>query len=63
MGVYEVMEITKQLRSLIISGASESDMVDQARTDGMILLKQDGLLKVLRGDTSLAELFERLGEH
>ena len=58
MGVFEVLEMTPQLEKIILSGPSESRIAEEARRQGMITLKQDGLLKVLKGTLGIKELLE-----
>jgi general secretion pathway protein E len=54
-GVYEVVQITRTLQSLIHEGASEQDLITQARLDGPSLL-QDGRRLVTEGDTTVEEI-------
>lgn len=54
-GVYEVVQITRTLQSQIHEGASEADLVAQARLDGPSLL-QDGLRLVNAGETTVEEI-------
>src|SRR5699024_3528545 len=54
-GIYELIEIDDTLRSLIHDGASEQAMVRHARLAQMGI-RQDGLRRVLAGDTTLEEV-------
>jgi len=56
IGIYEVLEMTKQLSDLTITKPSESDIKKEAERQGMITMRQDGILKVLKGLTSLEEI-------
>ncbi len=58
LGVFEVLEMTPQLEKIILSGPSESKIAEEARRQGMITLRQDGLLKVLKGTLGIKELLE-----
>lgn len=58
IGIYEVLTMNKEIEKLILGGAaSEYDMRDDARKNGMITMVQDGLLKALDGITSVDEVF------
>ena len=54
-GIYELVEIDDTLRGLIHDGASEQAMVRHARLAQMGI-RQDGLRRVLAGDTTLEEV-------
>jgi len=56
IGVFEVLELDDSLRRLIASGAPESMIRQAAFEAGMISIGQDGLTKVLAGETSVQEL-------
>jgi len=55
-GLYEVMAMTPELRRLVLRGASNADLQDQAVKDGMLTLRTDGMLKVKKGITTLEEV-------
>ncbi len=56
VGIYEVIEVTDEIGSLIIKKASEDELVAAARKDGFINMHQDGLTKALEGLTSIEEV-------
>ena len=55
-GLYEVMEITDELRELILVGASALELKKKAIEGGMITLRRSGLIKVMAGVTTLEEV-------
>ncbi|MFQ5690860.1 MAG: type IV-A pilus assembly ATPase PilB [Gemmatimonadota bacterium] len=55
-GLYEVMPMSRELRRMILRGASSEELKDQAVAEGMLTLRTDGLLKVKRGITTLEEV-------
>jgi len=58
IGIYEVMNMNQEMEKMVLSGqASEYDMRDIAKKNGMITMVQDGLLKALEGITSVDEVF------
>jgi type IV pilus assembly protein PilB len=56
LGIYQVMPITDAMTRIILKGGDESDIADQARLEGVVDLRQAGLLKVMAGLTSLEEV-------
>ncbi|MHB1084414.1 MAG: type IV-A pilus assembly ATPase PilB [Thiobacillus sp.] len=56
VGIYQVMPITDAMVRIILKGGNESDISDQARLEGVLDLRQAGLLKVKSGLTSLEEV-------
>jgi type IV pilus assembly protein PilB len=56
IGLYEVMEITEELRELIIIGASAMELRRKAIELGMITLRESGLCKIRDGVTTIEEV-------
>ncbi|MBI5374549.1 MAG: Flp pilus assembly complex ATPase component TadA [Candidatus Schekmanbacteria bacterium] len=56
IGLFEVLAVNSRIRELISSGASEDVITKAAITSGMSFIVQDGLRKVGKGLTTLAEL-------
>ncbi len=56
VGLYEVMEITDELRELVLVGASALELRRKAIDEGMITLRQSGLRKVKDGVTTVEEV-------
>ncbi|GFE61473.1 GspE/PulE family protein [Geobacter sp. AOG2] len=56
LGIHEVLDCTSQLKSLIKRRAHTDSIYEQAVTDGMTSLKQDGIIKVLQGLTDIHEV-------
>jgi len=55
-GIYEVMSVTPEIRSLALERRSASEVLDMAVSQGMRRLRDDGLEKVQQGRTSLSEV-------
>ena len=49
-------ETSAAIQALILAQASTGEIARQARAEGVIDLRHAGLLKVMRGDTSLGEV-------
>ena len=56
IGLYEVMEVTEELRELILVGASALELRRKAVEEGMISLRQSGLQKIAAGVTTIEEV-------
>jgi len=56
IGLYEVMEITDEIRELILIGASALELRKKAIDDGMISLRESGLYKIREGVTTIEEV-------
>ncbi|MDP3717223.1 MAG: type IV-A pilus assembly ATPase PilB [Acidobacteriota bacterium] len=56
VGLYEVMEITDELRELILVGASSLEIRRKAIEEGMITLRGSGLRKIKDGVTTMEEV-------
>ena len=61
IGLYEVLEMTDKLEELMLKNASRLQLEIQAVWDGMVPIKEDGMLKVVMWETSLEELLSVLG--
>ncbi len=56
IAIHELLVPDDELKKLIIKNAPAAQIRDAAIEKGFLTLKQDGILKVLRGDTTLAEI-------
>jgi len=62
IGIYEIFTMNKEIEHMILGqSVSEYDMLDVAKKYGMITMTQDGLLKALRGLTSVEEVLRVAG--
>jgi type IV pilus assembly protein PilB len=57
MGLFEIMEMSRELGALVIGNAPDTELTDQAKKDGMITLKQDGYIKALKGIIPIEEVY------
>ncbi len=62
-GIYEVMTITSEVRSLALERRSADDLREVAVKQGMRRLRDDGLDKVRQGRTSMAEIARVIGSN
>jgi type IV pilus assembly protein PilB len=56
VGLYEVLEVTDDIRELILIGASALELRKKAIDDGMITLRESGLHKIRNGITTIEEV-------
>jgi type IV pilus assembly protein PilB len=63
VGIYEILEITPNIKKMIIDWASATIINDVAVQDGMISLEQDGLIKALNWRTSIEEVYAAAKEN
>jgi general secretion pathway protein E len=56
IGIYEVLEVTKEVEEAILQKASASRIRDIAVAGGMHTMLEDGLAKAAAGKTSIAEI-------
>ena len=56
IGIYEVIKITPTIATIIMDGGNSLDIMAQCQKEGYPNLRQSGLLKVMKGITSLAEV-------
>ena len=56
-GLYEVLEVTDDIRDLILNGASAMELRKKAIEQGMLTLRRSGLVKVAAGITTLEEVY------
>lgn len=56
IGICEVLVMSPSIKDMILKRARESEIKLVARKEGMRMLREDGLLKVLQGITSLEEI-------
>lgn len=56
LGIYEVLNNTVAIQKLITANATNNQLQDQAIADGMLTMQTDGLIKALRGETTIEEV-------
>ena len=56
MGIYELMGMTQQIREMTFKGEPTQNLRKMARKQGMHTLFEDGMVKALKGQTSLEEI-------
>lgn len=56
VALMEVMEMSDQLKEMVLMGANAIELKRQAIEDGMITLRRSGLIKIMNGVTTIEEV-------
>ena len=56
VGIFEVMPVSEKIAQLILQHPDSATIEKQAILEGMITMKQDGYIKVLKGTTTVEEV-------
>jgi type IV pilus assembly protein PilB len=56
LGIYELMEMTPVVQEAIVKNVADTELKKIARKEGMVSLREDGILKVKQGITTLDEV-------
>lgn len=62
MGIYEVLSNTLHVQQLILGRSSSEVIQDKAVEEGMVTMQIDGLVKALRGQTTIEEILRVTAE-
>lgn len=55
--VHEVIKISEKIKEAILNGESTDKLLELARNEGMLTMREDGFLKVIQGYTTLDEVY------
>lgn len=56
VGIFEFFLVNDEMENLILKSPSMADLKKAARKKGMVLMREDGLIKVLKGETTIEEI-------
>ncbi len=56
VGIYQVMPVTEEIRKIILREGTDIEIAVEAKNNGVLSLREAGLLKVKEGITSLSEV-------
>ena len=56
IGIYEAIEMTETIEKIVTENPSEREINKAAAPQNILNMRQDGVLKVLQGITTLSEL-------
>lgn len=57
IGIFEVLELTNDMKDMVAKKASGTEINEKAVQNGMVTLRQDGIMKAIDGLTSLEEVW------
>jgi len=57
IGIFEVLSVTESMKQLALQRATSSSLMAQAKKEGLITMRQDGILKAFNGLTTLEEVW------
>jgi len=62
VGIYEILSMTPEMEKIIHSSVTDSDIEAEAHRQGMVTIKQDGIMKALMGLTTVEEILRATEE-
>jgi type IV pilus assembly protein PilB len=62
IAIFEVLSMTRELADIVTGGPTENKVVEEAKRQGMLTLRQDGLLKAADGLISVEEVLRETSE-
>jgi len=62
LGIYEVLSTSPEIQKMIVSGSTSELLQNQATREGMVTMQTDGLIKSLRGQTTIEEVMRVTSE-
>ena len=62
VGIYEILKVTPTIRELIMKNSSSDEVDIQAKKDGMISMAEDGIIKAIKGLTTIEEVLRVISE-
>ncbi|MCB1152069.1 type II/IV secretion system protein [bacterium] len=61
-GIFEIFQVTPEIRTLIMNGATEAELQAETQAQGMTSLRKSGMEKVKSGMTTVEEVVRVLGQ-
>ncbi|MEK7114746.1 MAG: hypothetical protein AAB847_00055, partial [Patescibacteria group bacterium] len=62
IAIFEIFEMTPQLTEIINGQINENKLLEEAKRQGMITMRQDGIAKALDGLVSIEEVLRETSE-
>ena len=62
VAIFEIFEMTPQLTEIISSQINENKLLEEAKRQGMVTMRQDGIAKALEGLVSIEEVLRETSE-
>jgi len=62
IGIHEVLKVTPTIRDIIMKGGTSDAIEDQAKKEGMLTMIEDGIVKSVKGLTTIEEVLRVISE-
>lgn len=62
VAIFEIFQMTPQLAAIVSAGINEAKILEEARRQGMMTLRQDGIMKALEGLVSIEDVIRETEE-
>lgn len=62
VAIFEIFKMTRELGSVIVSGYDEGKLRDEAKRQNMVTMRQDGIIKALKGEVLIEEVLRATEE-
>ena len=62
IGIHEVLNVTPTVKNLIMKGATAGEIEEQAKSEGMMTMIEDGIFKAAQGITTIEEVLRVVSE-
>jgi type IV pilus assembly protein PilB len=62
VGIHEILHMTQTIRALVMKGTTAQEIEEQARTEGMMTMLEDGIFKAAQGITTIEEVLRVVSE-
>lgn len=56
LAILELLEITEDMRNIVVDKWNESEILTKARANGFVTLTEDGIIKALKWETTMEEI-------
>ncbi len=62
VAIFEIFQMTPKLAEIISAGFTEKNLLEESQRQGMVTLRQDGIIKALEGLVTIEEVFRETVE-
>ncbi len=62
IGIYEVLKMSPAIKELVMQGKTDKEIEKQAKSEGMLSMIEDGIFKVVQGQTTIEEVLRVISE-
>ena len=62
IGIHEILRVTPTIKDLIMKGATSNAIEEQAKSEGMMTMIEDGIFKAAQGLTTIEEVLRVISE-